>query len=286
MELFDLSGRVAIVTGGNGGIGLGMAEGLAKPAPLSLSRPATARNRKRRWRRWRRPARRARSSRSTSPIRTYAGRWCAAPLSALAGSTSWSTMPACRSASRREDYAVAEWHTVLDTNLTGPLVCCQAAYPVMQRQGGGKIINIGSMMSIFGAAYAAAYAASKGAIVQLTRSLGDRLGPGQYPGQRGVAGLDRHRADDRGAPSRSQGLHERILRRTPAGRWGVPTDMAGHRGVPRRPGLRFRDRHGDPGRWRLLGRVLTRTAAAASTPRFPCRQGIVAIRPHPARIPL
>jgi 2-deoxy-D-gluconate 3-dehydrogenase len=59
-----------------------------------------------------------------------------------------------------EEYTVAEWHTVLDTNLTGPLVCCQAAYPVMTAQGGGKIINIGSMMSIFGAAYAAAYSCS------------------------------------------------------------------------------------------------------------------------------
>src|SRR4029077_19593072 len=51
-----------------------------------------------------------------------------------------------------QDYAIAEWQAVLDTNLTGALVCCQAAYPAMQRQGGGKIINIGSMFSIFGAA--------------------------------------------------------------------------------------------------------------------------------------
>ena len=135
-------------------------------------------------------------------------------------------MPACRSASRREDYAVAEWHTVLDTNLTGPLVCCQAAYPVMKRQGGGKIINIGSMMSIFGAAYAAAYSASKGAIVQLTRSLAtawardniqvNAVLPGWIDTELTIA-----------ARQQVEGLHERILRRTPAGRWGVPTDMAG-----------------------------------------------------------
>ena len=152
MEPFDLSGRVAIVTGGNGGIGLGMAEGLAGAGAAVV---VAARNREKseaavaelaalgRGERLR-PARRRRSG-----IMPRDG--AARPSSASAGSTSWSTMPACRSASRREDYDVAEWQQVLDTNLTGAFVCCQAAYPAMQRQGGGKIINIGSMMSIFGA---------------------------------------------------------------------------------------------------------------------------------------
>src|SRR6478672_9550475 len=103
MKLFDLSGRVAIVTGGNGGIGLGMAKGLAAAGAAVV---VAARNRE------------------------------------------------------KAEGAVTEL-TVLGTNLTGALVCCQAAYPHMQRQGGGKIINIGSMMAIFGAAYAAAYSASK-----------------------------------------------------------------------------------------------------------------------------
>ena len=125
-----------------------------------------------------------------------------------------------------QDYAVAEWHAVLDTNLTGPLVCCQAAYPVMKEQGGGKIVNIGSMMSLFGAAYAAAYSASKGAIVQLTRSLAtawakdniqvNAVLPGWIDTELTIA-----------ARQQVEGLHERILRRTPAGRWGVPADMAG-----------------------------------------------------------
>jgi 2-deoxy-D-gluconate 3-dehydrogenase len=125
-----------------------------------------------------------------------------------------------------EAYDVAEWHAVLDTNLTGPLVCCQAAYPVMKQHGGGKIINIGSMMSIFGAAYAAAYAASKGAIVQLTRSLAtawakdniqvNAVLPGWIDTELTIA-----------ARQQVAGLNERILRRTPAGRWGVPEDLAG-----------------------------------------------------------
>jgi 2-dehydro-3-deoxy-D-gluconate 5-dehydrogenase len=125
-----------------------------------------------------------------------------------------------------QDYAVAEWHTVLNTNLTGPLVCCQAAYPVMKEQGGGKIINIGSMMSIFGAAYAAAYSASKGAIVQMTRSLATAWATDNIQVNAVLPGwID----TDLTVAARQQvdGLHERILRRTPAGRWGVPTDMAG-----------------------------------------------------------
>jgi 2-deoxy-D-gluconate 3-dehydrogenase len=115
---------------------------------------------------------------------------------------------------------------VLDTNLTGAFVCSQAAYPVMIRNGGGKIINIGSMMAIFGAAYAAAYAASKGAIVQLTKSLAtawakdniqiNAVLPGWIDTELTIA-----------AREQVPGLHERILQRTPAGRWGQPADLAG-----------------------------------------------------------
>jgi 2-dehydro-3-deoxy-D-gluconate 5-dehydrogenase len=125
-----------------------------------------------------------------------------------------------------EEYAVEEWRAVLDTNLTGAFVCAQAAYPAMRRNGGGKIINIGSMMAIFGAAYAAAYSASKGAIVQSTRSLAtawakdniqvNAVLPGWIDTELTIA-----------AREQVPGLHERILRRTPAGRWGVPEDLAG-----------------------------------------------------------
>ena len=69
------------------------------------------------------------------------------------------------------ELSLAQWHTVIVTNLTSAFMCAKAAYPTFKRCGGGKIINIGSMMSIFGASFAPAYAASKGGIVQLTRSL-------------------------------------------------------------------------------------------------------------------
>ena len=66
---------------------------------------------------------------------------------------------------------IDDWHRVINTNLTSAFLCAQATYPAMKSSGGGKIINIGSMMSIFGAAYAPAYAASKGGIVQFTKSI-------------------------------------------------------------------------------------------------------------------
>ena len=70
-----------------------------------------------------------------------------------------------------EDLTAQDWHLVMNTNLTGAFLCSQAAYPHMVRAGGGKIINIGSMMSVFASSYAAPYAASKAGIVQLAKSM-------------------------------------------------------------------------------------------------------------------
>src|SRR3546814_16451365 len=63
---------------------------------------------------------------------------------------------------RPEQYELSEWMTILQTNLTSAFMCCQAAYPHMRTAGGGKIINIGSMYSLFGATLGTPYAATKG----------------------------------------------------------------------------------------------------------------------------
>ena len=69
-----------------------------------------------------------------------------------------------------DQLSVSEWQEVINVNLTSAFLMSKAVYPTMKQVGGGKIVNIGSMTSIFGSGFAPAYAASKGAIVQLTKS--------------------------------------------------------------------------------------------------------------------
>ena len=102
--------------------------------------------------------------------RTTARRWSSGPWPGSAGSTSWSTMPGSTSASSR-GLLVDEWRAIIDGNLTSAFLCARAAYPAMVAAGGGKIINVGSLAAILGLPFAAPYAASKGGMVQLTRSL-------------------------------------------------------------------------------------------------------------------
>jgi 2-dehydro-3-deoxy-D-gluconate 5-dehydrogenase len=259
MSLFDLSGRVAIVTGGNGGIGLGMAKGLAAAGAAVV---VAARNREK----------------SEAAVAELAGLGVRSAFIPLDVADPQSCRAVIRDAADRfggidilinnagmsirkppESYTVEEWHRVLDTNLTGALVCCQAAYPHLQRRGGGKIVNIGSMMAIFGAAYAAAYSASKGAIVQLTKSLATAWAKDNIQ-VNGVAGLDRHRIDARRPPpgAGAQRAHPEPDTGRPLGRARRPR----RRGrVPRRAGVGFRDRRRDPGRRRLFRRVLSRRPA-------------------------
>jgi len=96
----------------------------------------------------------------------------------------------------------------------------------MKRSGGGKIINIGSMFALFGSAYAAPYAASKGALVQLTKSLAAAWAADNIQVNAVLPGwIDTELTRD--ARQQVAGLHERVLARTPAGRWGVPEDLSG-----------------------------------------------------------
>ena len=116
-----------------------------------------------------------------------------------------------------QEYSLAEWSEVLETNLTSPFVCAQAAYPEMKRAGGGKIINIGSMTSIFGVPFAVPYSASKGGIVQLTKSLATAWAKDNIQVNAVLPGwIDTDLT--RKAREQVSGLHERVLDRTPTGR--------------------------------------------------------------------
>jgi 2-deoxy-D-gluconate 3-dehydrogenase len=125
-----------------------------------------------------------------------------------------------------QDLSTAEWKEVVDTNLTSTFLCAQAAYPAMKRAGRGKIINIGSMLSIFGAGFAPAYGASKGGVVQLTKALASSWAKDNIQVNAVLPGwIDTDLT--RSARQEVKGLNAMVLMRTPAGRWGVPSDLAG-----------------------------------------------------------
>jgi len=223
VTLFDLSGRVAVVTGGNGGIGFGMAKGLAAAGASVVVAARSAEKAK--------AAVAALGARSgfialdvmdegscKALIDETVAQFGRLDILVNNAGTSIRKPP--------EDYTAAEWRTVLDTNLTGALFCSQAAYPAMKKAGGGKIINIGSMYSIFGTSYGAAYAASKGALVQLTKSLAIAWAKENIQVNAVLPGwIDTELTQ--GARRHVPELHDRVLDRTPAGRWGVPEDLAG-----------------------------------------------------------
>jgi 2-deoxy-D-gluconate 3-dehydrogenase len=125
-----------------------------------------------------------------------------------------------------QDFTEDEWHQVMDTNLTSAFLCSQAAYPAMLAAGGGKMINIGSMMSLFGAPYATPYAASKGGIVQMTRALATAWAKDNIQVNAVLPGWIDTDLTKR-ARQQVQGLHDSVEKRTPHGRWGTPADMAG-----------------------------------------------------------
>jgi 2-deoxy-D-gluconate 3-dehydrogenase len=125
-----------------------------------------------------------------------------------------------------QDLQLEQWRQVLDTNLTSAFLCSRAVYPHMKRAGAGKIINIGSMLSIFGASFAPAYGASKGGIVQLTKSLAVAWAADNIQVNAVLPGwIDTELT--RKARSDVPGLNERVLSRSPAGRWGAAADFEG-----------------------------------------------------------
>jgi 2-deoxy-D-gluconate 3-dehydrogenase len=124
------------------------------------------------------------------------------------------------------ELSLDEWRQVMDINLTSAFLLSREVYPVMKRQGGGKIINIGSMMSIFGAPFVTAYGPSKGGIVQFTKVCATAWARDHIQVNAVLPGWIDTELTVR-ARQEVNGLQERVLARTPAGRWGAIDDMAG-----------------------------------------------------------
>jgi 2-deoxy-D-gluconate 3-dehydrogenase len=226
VSAFDLKGRVAVVTGGNGGIGLGMARGMAT---AGASIVVAGRNRDK-------------SARAVTELQGLGAQAVAIEVDVAdeasvdtmirASAEQWGRLDVLVNNAgmnirkQPQDLALDEWRRVLDTNLTSAFLCSRAAYPLMKAQGGGKIINIGSMMSIFGASFAPAYAASKGGMVQLTKSLAAAWARDNIQVNAVLPGwIDSELTQ--AARREVSGLHESVLARTPAKRWGVGDDLGG-----------------------------------------------------------
>ena len=221
MKAFDLSGKVAIVTGGNGGIGLGMARGLAAAGAKVV---VAARDAKKN----------AVAAKELGGVAIEADVLVERSCRALVAKTVAQlgrldilvNNAGINIRKQPQEYTLDEWRKVLDTNLTSAFVCSQAAYPELVKAGGGNIINIGSMMSIFGASFTTPYAASKGGIVQMSRGMACAWAKDNIQVNAVLPGwIDTDLT--RNARAQIQGLHDRVLARTPAGRWGDPADFAG-----------------------------------------------------------
>ncbi|GAB4394575.1 MAG: glucose 1-dehydrogenase [Kiloniellaceae bacterium] len=224
--LFSLDGKVAVVTGGNGGIGLGIARGLARAGAdiAVVGRQA------------------AKLTAAAAELRGL-GVKAAEIACDVSDADAVAALPERVAAElgrldilvnnagtnirkRPEDLCAEEWHQVMDANLTSTFLCAKACHPLMKQAGGGKIINNGSMLSIFGAPWSPVYGASKGGVVQLTRGLATAWAADNIQVNCILPGWIDTDLTQRARREVAE-LHENVLKRTPAGRWGKPDDFAG-----------------------------------------------------------
>lgn len=222
--LFDLTGRKAIVTGAAQGLAYSMAEGLmesgAEVAVIDISDRTVEVAREFCGRGFRCHGIQADLSR----IDELEGVFSRA-VDALGGLDIIVNGAGVQRRYRSEEFPTEEWDFVINVNLNSVWKLCQLAGRHFLENGGGKIINIASMLSFLGGYTVAAYAASKGGVAQLTKALSNEwtgkginvnaIAPGYMATEMNTALLN------------DEGRNTEILGRIPAHRWGTPDDMKG-----------------------------------------------------------
>jgi 2-deoxy-D-gluconate 3-dehydrogenase len=217
---FDLTGRRALVTGGGGGIGRGLARALveagASVAVLGRSESADE----------------AAAElggiavRADLSDRNDLRRGFAEAVERLGGLDILVNSHGIGRASDALEHDLADWDEVIEVNLTATFELCQLAGRIMVAQGSGKIVNIASVLSFQGGIRIPSYAASKGGVATLTMALANEWAPhgvnvnAVAPGYVKTALNARIWRDD---PERTEQINVRI----PAGRWGTPDDIGG-----------------------------------------------------------
>jgi 2-deoxy-D-gluconate 3-dehydrogenase len=225
-SLFDLSGRVAVVTGGNRGIGRAMALGLAR---AGASVAVLARNAEH-------------NQLVLTELKTIGKPALVLPLdvtdrAALAAVVAEVERTlggidilvnnagiATRTGGVLNETAEV-WDETIETHLNATFLLSQlVAKSMVERKSGGKIINLASMYSIFGSGLVPSYSAAKGAIVQLTKSLAIELAPHNIQVNAIAPGWI---VTDMTAAVRSSPMNDEIIARTPAKRWGTADEIIG-----------------------------------------------------------
>ncbi len=226
LELFDLHGKVALVTGASRGLGQGMAVALAEAGAdiAGLDRTPDC-------------------DETCALVEALGRRFLNLSVDLLAASVDdlrASVQQVVDGLGRLDilvnnagiirrapamDYSEEDWDMVMDINLRAAFFLTQAAARVMREQGGGKVINVASMLSFQGGILVPSYTASKSGIAGLTRALANEWA-GYNINVNAIA--PGYMATDNTAPLRADAARsESILARIPAGRWGTPADLKG-----------------------------------------------------------
>ena len=226
MKLFNLTGKVALITGGNGGIGLAMAKAIGEAGASVI---IAGRNENK-------------NNESIELLKSF-NIECKSFKVNVVDEVSCNKLindvvndfgklnilvnnAGTNIRKRPEEYELGEWKSIIDTNLISMFTCSKEAYKHFKNISGGKIINIGSMHSLFGAPLGSAYSASKGGVVQLTKSLANTWAQDNIQVNAilpGYIDTELTRQARKDIPQ----LQKRVEERTPVGRWGVPEDLGG-----------------------------------------------------------